>query len=152
MPRLQAAEHQVTSDPTDAYNCVAWLQRDFHHRWDPDFHWPADLPCPEGSPDLDSYCELFRRWGFVPCDDGSLEQGFLKIAIYSKAGYFHHVAKQLRIDAWSSKIGDAHDLWHRELSALHDSVYFLGAIVTHYMRRPDNGEAMQLEETGLIRL
>jgi hypothetical protein len=82
-----------------------------------------------------------------------LETGLLKIAIYSKDGYFHHVAKQLRINAWSSKLGDAHDLWHRDVDALYGSVvFFQGATVTHYMKRPDDGESMQLEETGLIRL
>jgi hypothetical protein len=152
MPNLEQAEHQVTSEPNDRYNCVAWLQRDFDHRWDPDFHWPRDLPCPDNQPDLDCYFELFRRWGFEQCKDGTLEPGYLKIAVYSKNGYFHHVAKQLRVAAWSSKVGEAHDLWHRELEALYDSVFFDNATVTHYMRRPDNGESMQLEETGLIQL
>ena len=84
------------------------------------------------------------------CDDPYLEPGYLKIAIYSKDGYFHHVAKQLRIDAWSSKVGEAHDLWHRSVEALYDAVFFDSATVTHYMRRPDTGESMELEETGLI--
>src|SRR4051794_4542469 len=103
-PGLQAAEHRVTSEANDRYNCVSWLERDFSHRWDPEFFWPRDLPCPEGIPDLGCYLELFQRWGFESCEGGALEPGFLKIAIYSKDGYFHHVAKQLRIDAWSSKM------------------------------------------------
>lgn len=149
---MEAHEHLVTSRPTDRYNCVAWLQRDLSHRWDPDFHWPRDIPCPEGHPDLHCYFELFQRWGFEPCQGGHLEPGYLKIAIYSRDGYFHHVAKQLRIDAWSSKIGEAHDLWHREVSALYDSVFFERAVVTHYMRRVDDGSEMDLEETGLLRI
>jgi hypothetical protein len=152
LPRLEASEHQVTSRPTDKYNCVAWVQRDLDHRWDPDFYWPADLPCPEGPPDLDCYLELFRRWGFSPCNDGIYEPGRLKIAVYSKDGYFHHVAKQLRIEAWSSKIGEAHDLWHRQVEALYDStVFYNGATVTHYLVREDDGQPMELEESGLIR-
>jgi hypothetical protein len=151
-PRLEAAEHRVTSRPTDGYNCVSWVQRDFVHRWDPDYHWPGDLPCPEGLPDLDSYLQLFKRWGFELCEHGSLEPGYLKIAIYSTRGYFHHVAKQLRTNVWSSKMGDGHDLWHRDLEALYDSIFWPDATVTHFMRRPDDGEPMELEETGLIPL
>ena len=151
-PRLRDSEHCVTSKPTDAYNCVAWVQRDLDHRWDPDYHWPADLPCPDGQPDLDCYLELFGRWDFEECADGSYEPGLLKIAIYSEGGYFHHVAKQLRINAWSSKMGMAHDLWHRELDALYETLYYPGATVTHFMQRPDLAESMELEETGLIQI
>jgi hypothetical protein len=137
LPRLQPSPHAITSPPKDRYNCVAWVDRDLEHWWQPEFHWPSDLHCPLDAPDIDCYIELFRRWGFEICVSPAFEPGFLKIAIYSADGFFHHVAKQIPpIEWWSSKIGHAHDVRHEHLDALYESpVYFDNAEVTHYMRR-----------------
>lgn len=153
LPRLGEAPHKVTSQPAD-YNCVGWVNRDFKHWWEPEIHWPAaTIPVPPlDEPDLDSYVALFESWGFVLCDDGSFEEGLLKIAIYSRDGFFHHVAKQVPpIRWWSSKIGRAHDLRHETLDALYDAPLFEGAVVTNFMQReyePDDDFALEID--GLI--
>jgi hypothetical protein len=153
MPRLQDSAHGVTSEPTDQYNCVAWVERDFAHWWQPEFDWPNDLQCPPpGEPDLPCYVSLFRRWGFEPCETDDFEPGFLKIAIYSKDGFFHHVAKQVPpIRWWSSKVGAAHDFKHERLDALYESLWFDAAEVTHFMKRAyDLNDDFALEVNGLL--
>jgi hypothetical protein len=149
-PRLTEGNHRITSPPTGAYNCVAWVNRDTSHWFEPDFTWPDDLYVAEGEPDLDAYVELFRRWGFEECESGDLEAGHLKIAIYATGEYFQHVAKQLPSGAWSSKNGRLHDLRHEGLDALEGSGVLMNARPSVFMRRRDDGDLMPLEERGFL--
>jgi hypothetical protein len=151
LPRLQESDHRITSPATDDYNCVAWVDRDTDRWWEPGFYWPEGIPEPTELQDLEHYVDLFRSLGFELCGTGDLEDGYLKIAIYSGEGAFHHVAKQLPSGAWSSKAGVLHDLRHDELAAFEECGVMKYATVTAFMRRPYDGEdPMELEETGLL--
>jgi hypothetical protein len=151
LPRLQTAPHAITSPPTDAYNCVAWIERDQDQWWEPGFTWPADVPPPRGDDDLDSYVALFRHWGFEVCGDGSLEAGFLKIAIYAVDQRFQHVAKQLPSGRWSSKLGLSFDVLHDDLDSLYDAPLFERATATIFMKRPYDGvDQFYVEEPRVI--
>ena len=153
LPHLEASNHQITSPKTDAYNCVAWVERDLDRWWEPGFYWPRDAPLPNGEEDVDCYVELFRQLGFEPCDGPELEMGFLKIAIYAENDRFHHVAKQLPSGRWSSKAGNLHDFRHDQLDALEGAVLLNRATPAVFMRRRhEPTDTMCLEETGLIRV
>jgi len=151
-PSLSASRHQITSQPTDGYNCVAWVERALDRWYEPGIFWPSGVPEPDGDEDLECYVALFRSWGFEVCSTPGYEAGCLKLALYADGRCFQHVAKQLRGAAagWSSKAGVLHDLRHQELDALHPSGVMQDARPAIFMKRPDPGHSMGLEETGLI--
>lgn len=151
-PRLQASEHKITSQRTDRYNCVAWIERAMDRWFEPEFFWPDGLPVPMDSADLDCYLALFRSWSFEDCDSAGLEDGYLKIAVFATGLEFHHVAKQLPSGAWSSKGGPLYDFKHGDLDALRDCRAMPNATVVRVMRRPYDGtDPFEIEENGLIR-
>ncbi len=152
-PRLRDSSHRITSQPTDSYNCVAWVKRDIRRWWQPEFYWPDEVPKPDpwDDEDLWAYVALFEWMGFERCENGALEQGFLKIVIYANGDEFQHVAKQLPSGAWSSKMGELHDLRHDHVEALSGAGLLKSAMPRHYMKRPYDGmDPMQIEETGLL--
>lgn len=152
-PRLQASNHKITSQRTDRYNCVAWIEREMDRWFEPEIFWPDGLPIPADSADLDCYIALFRSWGFEDCDSADLEDGYLKIAIFATGSEFDHVAKQLPSGAWSSKGGSLHDFKHEDLDALRDCLVMPNATVVQLMRRPYDGtDPYEIEEDGLIRI
>lgn len=150
-PALRRSQHRITSEPSDGYNCVGWVARAFDKWYEPGINWPPGVPEPENEDDLGCYIALFESWGYEICEGPEHEPGYLKIAVYADGQSFQHVAKQLRgTGGWSSKAGFLHDLRHQDLEALHPSGIMRNARPVVYMRRPDSGESMSLEETGLI--
>ncbi len=78
LPALTPGNHEITSHPTDGYNCVAWVCRELDEWWEPGFCWFDDIEVSDEGADIDAYVELFRRWGYEPCDDAAYESGYLK--------------------------------------------------------------------------
>jgi len=66
---------------------------------------------------------MFSGLGFELCDNGVLEAGFAKIALYAKGGEFMHVALQSPQGKWSSKIGGLEDIEHDTLEVLQGDAY-----------------------------
>ncbi len=109
-PRLANTFYLRTSQPTFDYNCIAYAAGDDTQRWDPGFgYWPDGLPRNNKKLTL---IKLFRGLGFGACKDGSIEDGFEKIVIYTKNGAGTHASKQLLDGYWSSKLGDLDDIKH----------------------------------------
>ena len=82
---------------------------------------------------LAAYIAAFHTLGYVPCADGSLEEGFEKVAIYqSLSGYVVHMARQLPTGRWTSKIGSLEDIEHASPAELEGREY---GTVVQYMRR-----------------
>ena len=82
---------------------------------------------------LDAFVEVFRILGYDCCVDGTLEDGFEKVAIYqSPHGVVKHMARQLPTGRWTSKIGQLEDIEHADPGGLEGLEY--GAVV-QYMRR-----------------
>ncbi len=110
-PRLRTRPYQVTSDDTEEYNCLAWAAGENHRKWDPtdpSHHWPATR-----SLTIAAFYEAYATERYVPCDDGTLESGFEKIAIYvTLDGGPKHAARQLSNGKWTSKLGDGWDIEH----------------------------------------
>jgi hypothetical protein len=75
---------------------------------------------------------MFRKHhGFERCNNGDLEDGYEKIAIYTKGRKFCHVARQVPDGRWESKLGTLDDVIHG-LEAVEGQLY--GA-ATIFMRR-----------------
>ena len=133
-PNLTADNCDPTSESDPYYNCVAWAMRDKHHWWEPSgrpqHYWPN-----KATPDysLDSYLQAFATRHYVVCNDGELEAGFEKIAIYLKDGDFEHIARQLPNGHWTSKLGEKKDVTHHALDDLSGDYY---GEPSRFMRRP----------------
>jgi hypothetical protein len=114
-PHLLVDNHQVTSDSSNAYNCIAWAVGENDRRWEPsddptDAYWPPDIPREDT---LEAFIRVFTDKGYEICQDGSLEPGFEKVAIYAdREQMFTHVAKQESDGRWTSKMGDWEDIEH----------------------------------------
>lgn len=103
---------KITSADTDVYNCIAWAFADNSHWWWPRrAFWP--VPVASNEPILVAFEKLFAAGGWTLANDGSLEQGFEKIALYaSSTGAVTHAARQLPSGEWTSKLGKAEDIVH----------------------------------------
>jgi hypothetical protein len=116
-PNLLEEGYDVKSKRTASYDCIAWAVHDESVRWDPapGYYWPRRLP--RNYTD-EAVVTVFESLGFERCPAGDLEEGFEKLAIYSKSGEFLHVARQLPGGNWTSKLGIREDIEHQTLFAL----------------------------------
>ena len=138
----------VSSVEDSNYNCIAWALGVRRNWWEPHSegsipqgvgYWPAGLPHDR---DPDTLRELFRREGFVDCEDGSLDPVVVKIALYrirDDAGSYiwTHVARQLKTGLWTSKLGSSYEVTHRNTNDLDGELY--GAVYA-YMAKPRRGD------------
>lgn len=111
---------RTTSKATKRYNCIAWaagkddvwIQPDRYPTGNPDrtYFWPDNV---SQKGDLASYIELFEKcFGFEKCEDGNLEKGFFKIALFYSRKMGIHAARQLSDGLWTSKVGLGVDASH----------------------------------------
>jgi hypothetical protein len=130
---------QETSPYDTRYNCIAWAAGDTTAWWQSDeredgAYWPTpDLePCT-----IEVYAAAFSTLGYVECNDGTLEAGWEKIALFAKIAGDEiectHAARQLIDGKWTSKIGRCEDITHITLEAVHCNDYGIDFL---YMRRP----------------
>jgi hypothetical protein len=133
---LEGWDYDVTSEPTDQYNCIAWAAGDCSSWWEPfgdeGSYWPEGAPLEYT---LDAYVRAFELIGFGPCDDDALEEGFEKVAFYVDGAGQIHAARQIDGLYWTSKVGCAHDISH-PLDALTGAY---GAIRVFMRRRRGEG-------------
>lgn len=85
------------------------------------------------------FVRAFETLDYTVCADGSLEDGFEKVAIYAwPSGEPRHAARQLRDGTWTSKMGIGYwpDIRHNSLDVVSGLSY--GAPVKHLrrVRRP----------------
>jgi len=113
-----------TSPIDRRYNCIAWAFGD-NSRWywpRPELYcyWPEDITCQET---LDAFIELFQSIGYQVCNNGNMEKGVEKVAIYTdNAGKPTHAARQLEDGKWTSKLGESEDVSH-SLNAMRNGFY-----------------------------
>jgi hypothetical protein len=135
-PNLQEKLHEVTSPSTDDYNCIAWAAGDIENWWWPDDpeigygYWPLNVPRAET---VLAFLQAYSTLRYVQCNDGLLEVGFEKIALYVLNGIPTHAARQLPNGDWTSKLGPHEDIRHANLECLHGPCY---GKVAAFMRRP----------------
>ena len=134
-PNLRPGNYAKTSEWDDTYNCVAFAGGDTSRKWDSSklgYYWH-----PQAFDD-DVYYALESQFalecGYVRCNDGSLEPGFEKVAIYADDDdNWTHAAHQLQSGEWESKCGDEEDIRHASPSDLEGVEY---GYVKQYMKRP----------------
>jgi hypothetical protein len=133
-PNLRLEHRQITSDSTIEYNCIAWAAGDTENWWWPDEdgigYWPSNIPRERT---LLAFQLAYATLGYVPCNDGFLEVGFEKIALYERSGEPTHAARQLPSGKWTSKLGEYQDIEHVNLECLHGPCY--GRVVS-FLKRP----------------
>jgi hypothetical protein len=144
---LDPDRYIVTSDETDAYNCVGWAASEL----DPGQWWPMpDAPeyfWPEGArrdETLDAFAEGLTMLGYRICTDGAHEPGFEKIAVFAARGAPTHVARQLPDGRWTGKLGPWEDIEHESPMDLAGGLY---AHPELFMRR---SRAQSGETTGQV--
>jgi hypothetical protein len=125
-PNIRKEGFQITSEETLDYNCFAHAVGDKSQWWSPveskGYYWHPKLP---KNLSVENFCELYKREGqYLPCDNGHLEAGFEKIAIYADgAGNVTHAARQTPDGKWTSKLGDWEDIEHNTLAAIEGDFY-----------------------------
>ena len=71
---------------------------------------------PEGAPrneSVEAFTIAFGQLGYTTCEDGTLESGFEKVAIYEANNVVTHMARQLDTGMWTSKLGNGEDIEHK---------------------------------------
>jgi len=122
---------RVTSPRSVQYNCIAWALGKIDRWWWPhsDTYWPSICPEEETIPAFEA---VFRVFGYEPCEDGRIERGYEKIALYAKGNWPKHAARQLRNGRWTSKCGKNVDIEHRP-EELEGEKY--GQVVKYFRRQ-----------------
>jgi hypothetical protein len=132
-PRLNKQNHDVTSDKSGNYNCIAWAAGTTTIKWwpvfAPDAYWPPSAPKVET---LDAFIKAYETLGYAVCADGSYVEGTEKIAIYTKSGKPVHAARQIDAVNWTSKLGGREDISHHR-DVVSDGMY---GTIEVYMSRP----------------
>ena len=124
-------DFSVTSPQEKRYNCIAWAAGGVNRWWWPSSvsFWPAGVPQEES---VSAFIQAFRTLKYEPCNSGSLENGFEKVAIYALSLTVTHMARQLSSGRWTSKIGELEDIEHASPAELEGPRY---GTVVQYMRR-----------------
>lgn len=143
-PKLPIEGYSISSADTPDYNCFAFAAYDRDDWWSPlqisGYYWPDHIPRNTTVP---TFLELYGyEGGFVPCEDGKLEAGFEKIALYTNANrHVTHAARQLNSGKWTSKLGTKEDIEHSTLSSLEDAGLSLDDYgkVTQFLKRKIQG-------------
>ena len=121
----------ITSPRDPSYNCIAWAAGDATKYWWPadDAHWPKNVvkECT-----IQAFSDAFSTLNYVECADGTLEAGFEKLALYAKDGKPTHMARQLAMGTWTSKLGNSNDISHDSPAGVSGTSY---GTVIKFMRR-----------------
>lgn len=105
---------QITSPETSDYNCIAWAAGDDKQWWEPDimyiYYWPPKAP---RLMTLNAYIKAYETIGYVVCQDGKHEDGFIKVALFINTQNIPtHAARLLPNGRWTSKCGHLEDIEH----------------------------------------
>lgn len=138
-PALKSEMYSLSSPetPDERYNCIAWAAGDDQQWWQPSgrrwHYWPRRVPL---AYTLNAHRAAFRTLGYVDCDDGSVEAGWEKIALYTGEPYglVTHAARQNEWGIWLSKLGPLEDIEHLTLAALEGPEQY--GTVAAFMKRP----------------
>lgn len=139
-PLMDPGNFDLISSRSTVYNCAAWAVHDTSAKWwpypveeAPEYFWPDGARRDDS---IEAFIDGYSRLSFQVCENGDLEEGFEKIAVYARGrdrDNPQHVARQLADGRWTSKLGDEEDIEHSALRDLRSSSY--GDPVL-YMRRP----------------
>lgn len=138
-PHLTSHNHDITSPCKKRYNCIAWAAGCVTRWWWPSNNgfWPQGVPREET---LDAFMAAFATLQYRPCDEGSFDPNYEKIALFAREGAEGvlvptHAARQLPDGRWTSKLGVLQDIAHREVGDVNGSLY---GTPVQFMSRPIN--------------
>ena len=144
LPNLTRENYAVTSPSTSSYNCIAWAAGCTSRWWWPSgpYYWPPSIPREET---VSAFLGVFERLGFESCTDGSLEEGFEKVALFVKTDEDgtvrpKHAARQLSSGLWTSKLGPQEDIEH---ACAEDVACPSYGNPVHYLKRRGTAESSQ---------
>ena len=66
---------------------------------------------------------LYINAGYEECEDGMLEEGYKKVAIYVNSDGPQHAALQMESGRWTSKLGSLEDIEHETPEVLNGDFY-----------------------------
>jgi hypothetical protein len=148
---LTPENHEITSEPSPSYNCIAWAVGDDRQWWwpapgspVPGYYWP---PAVALEVTVEAFVAAFRSVGFEVCTNAEPEPGFEKIALYLREGTRTHAARMLPDGRWSSKLGKAVDIAHT-LEALEGSLYGTASVFLHRPERSVSRDAESAERSA----
>ena len=126
-PKLHSLNHRVTSPCKNRYNCIAWAAGSADRWWWPTkfAFWPPGVPREET---LSAFLAAFATLGYAECQDGAMEEGYEKVALFARhddEGRIAptHAAKQLADGRWTSKLGALEDIEHMEPEDVNGPLY-----------------------------
>lgn len=132
-PNSSAEPFTQTSHIDVNYNCIAWAAEDNTRWYEPDpfgqYYWPPAVP---RDYTIEAYINLYEFLGYERCQDGNLEAGYIKVAVFANGTWPTHAARQLENGNWTSKLGKNIDVEH-SIFSIEDGVY--GQVV-QYLRKP----------------
>ena len=112
------------------------------HWWWPesDGYWPEGV---RRELTLEAFVAAYATKGFYPCDNGDLEEGYEKIALYGKQNVPTHASIRLSNGRWASKLGQWEDIEHESLPELGE----YGVIIC-FLKRSIRTVRIETQETG----
>ena len=130
---LRHGQFLKTSEESLDYNCFAWAGNDNSNWWSPvgRHYWPVGVPREET---VQAYIRAFATIRFEPCENGELELGVEKVALFVDANMIPtHMARQLASGRWTSKLGEWEDIEHALEGVAGTPGY---GTVVQFLRRP----------------
>lgn len=119
---------------TIAYNCIAWAIGRVDAWWWPDTAgeavWPETIPREQT---VTAFVAAFVTVGYALCENGKLESGWEKVALYALDGIPTHAARQQSDGKWTSKLGRGPLVSHDTTHGVEGPIY--GQVVC-FLRRP----------------
>ena len=136
-PNLNPENCRKTSPATNHYNCIAWAANCTTEWWWPEeeYFWPENVVREET---VSAFLETFSILGYEECEDGSLEHGYEKIALFARFDLDRklliptHASRQLSDGWWTSKLGTLEDIKHEKAEDVNGPIY---GTVVRFMRR-----------------
>ena len=91
----------------------------------PGYYWPPGARQDDGE-SIEALKQVFAQLGYEPCDNGELEPGYRKVALYAlNADDWLHAAVQELNGEWSSKLGNSYDIRHKSPESIEGPTCFM---------------------------
>jgi len=122
--QISLEAYEVTSPKDGGYNCFAFAADDTTRKWDPTPPWYWPVANRDLNISIETIIDCYQFIGYEVDEGKSMayEEGFEKIAIYTKNNIVKHAAKQENNGLWKSKLGDYWDI-HHTLAGLEGKKY-----------------------------
>lgn len=122
LPNIDPNGYWTTSEPNEAYNCIAWAAGETDRWWShvEPYYWPSNV---DRAATIEALVSAFASIGYEECDTSGLEYGYEKIALFAINGLWSHAARQLEDGTWTSKLGIFQDIEHVALNGLCGDFY-----------------------------